>query len=381
MWGWHSKKTNNFYDDMGQEGRVVEIDGLEVDNQEDSTLEKGKIVRKAPVKTMTHTHEEIVSLLNSLFGSSQNVYQYCGPGTYYIVGPTNTGKTFCIRSMLCLAQIFSSQYELNDLRFTCLVLLSSTNDVSDDFSWAGSNLVCAKQSEQSLARVISLRQKEMEKYSKIAGMTQKEWAASHPMMVVVDDFAGSLQAHSDRSSLVQLVLVARHYGIYLNVLAQTLKLVGPSIRKNVRAIIGFALERSAIEEILKEFYCERNNDREIAKLHRHMELRHHPAIFALNWVLNDEDYGYINRHILCTVPFPAEINHEIQWISLSENNSMLVEKDVSSNNNVISRTVASIFELKKEDNESLPDQPRKKRKMKKYVNKDEITDDTSFEIY
>jgi len=311
MWRGNSWQTRFSTPSLVSEDKIIVVEGESVDNENDETNVKFR--RVAAESHTEYSTEQVLKMLKMLFGSAQNVLQYCGVGTYLLAGPTNTGKTFSIESMVHLAQLFSESYALQPIKFTSIIIFSSTDEISDDFKWAKGHIRKVSQTDKKILEFIEIRKKELIKGADKWRITPKEYARAFPMLLVIDDFVGEINGTGANSPLATLASKARHLGLYVFLLTQSIKQVGPGVRKNARAIIGFRLELSAIQDILKEFYGIVNNYTQAQQLLEHMSIQYTPTIFILNWILNSPEYGNIPRKVLSTCPFPSGFNHEVEW--------------------------------------------------------------------
>jgi hypothetical protein len=310
MWRGNNWQTR-FSTPSIQDDKIIVIENEAVDNEDDSTNIKYK--RLATETHVEFSTEQVLKILKTLFGSVQNVLQYCGEGTYLLAGPTNAGKTFSIESMVHLSQLYAQSYELKPVRFTSLIIFSSTDEITDDFKWAQGHVRKIAQSDKKILEFLEIRKKELIKGATRWNITPKEYAKRYPMLICIDDFVGMLNGTGANSPLATLASKARHLGLYVFLLTQSIKQVGPGVRKNARAIIGFRLELSAIQDILKEFYGIVNNYTQAQALLEHMSVTYTPTIFVLNWLLNSPEYNNITRRILSTPPFPSGFDHEVEW--------------------------------------------------------------------
>jgi hypothetical protein len=310
MWGGRSWSTQFSTPSIGND-KIIVIEESSVDNEEEK--DNIQYQRLNTENTVEYTTEQVTKVIKMLFGSVQNVLQYCGVGTYLLAGPTNAGKTFSIESMVQLAQLFSSSYELKPVKFTSLIIFSSTDEITDDFKWAHGHTRKIAQTDKKILEFLEIRKNELVKGAAKWNITPKDYAKRYPMLICIDDFVGMLNGTGANSPLATLASKARHLGLYVFLLTQSIKQVGPGVRKNARAIIGFRLELSAIQDILKEFYGIVNNYTQSQALLEHMSVTYTPTIFVLNWLLNSPEYNNITRRILSTPPFPSGFNREVEW--------------------------------------------------------------------
>lgn len=311
MWSGYKWSGSFRTPNIEEDNKLITLESEAVDDISGDTDVKYKRINTSDC--VEYSTEDVINIIKTLFGSIQNLFQYCGVGTYLLAGPTNAGKTFCIESMVQLAQIYSTTYELPPLEFTSLIIFSSTDELSNDFKWASGHIRKIPQSDKKIIEFLEIRKNEIIKGAKKFGISNNEYKEKYPMLIVIDDFVGALNGTGANSPLAMLASKARHYGLFVVLLVQSIKQVGPGVRKNARAIIGFRLELSAIQDILREFYGVINNYSQAMAIMNHTSVTYTPVIFILNWLLNDPSYNNITRRILLTPPFPCEFATGVNW--------------------------------------------------------------------
>ena len=282
---------------------LIQIDYESTVNKDDTyyneTQEQLSVFKNSTSRQLSS--EDVIKVINTGFGSIYNILQYCGLGTYLIIGPTDSGKSSCIESMFKCSQLFSEEYGIKPLTWETVYLLSSTTELTKDFEWASEVLVPAKPTEQNFDKLIKNRELEMKEgadrmneifkeFGKDRFMTPSDWAVENPMAVIIDDFMGDMNTVKNTSPVTKVVSKARKLGIYLFLLAQGAKQCGKVIRDNIRCIFTFSLTADRTQDLNKELHGH-VNDKLLKQLVQWTNKKYHCVMYVRNWLLSDVKYG------------------------------------------------------------------------------------------
>lgn len=265
------------------------------------------------------TDSEILDIIEKNFGSLHNILQLAGgPGTYLILGPTESGKTVSIGAMAREAQVWALQklIKLKPVTPSSVIIISDTNELTDDFAWCKSVSVTFPMDNASLSFITEEREKEMRLGSNMSSQTPAEWAQANPLFIAIDDFYGKIEAAQPNNPVNILCTKARHYGIYLFVLAQGYNQCGPVIKDNARAILCFRLSAHHHQDIYTKKYGH-TTKAVIKNLTKHNSKLYYPVVYYRTWELSKEEYGGITPRFILLSPFipikkPKKEEHQFQ---------------------------------------------------------------------
>lgn len=257
------------------------------------------------------TDAQVIELINFTFGTPYNILSYCGgPGPYLIAGATNTGKTTLIRSLYMTAQLFSIDYGYTPLIWRALLVFSSTDELTKEFTWAEDILVGFPMTEDALEKQVIKRREEMQEgaahISSQLGtdVTPEQWAKSNPIAIVLDDWNGLVNASHHGNYLTHLATVVRKLGIYLFYIQHGINQCSPTIKDNVRAILTLKYTYDNHDTLTKMFMGRKPHE-VISKMTEWNSKPWHVVVYVRQWVLSQPDYTYcLAPRVLLLPPFP-----------------------------------------------------------------------------
>lgn len=261
-------------------------------------------------RTEAITNKDIKSIINLCFGTLYNLFVYCGgPGTYMIIGPTESGKTTLIRSLYMTAQLFSVDYGYPVLLWRTLLVFSSTEEFTQEFSWAGDIVHYLPLDVENLKSAVEARKKEMEigaaALSEETGteVTAEEWALSNPIGMVLDDWSGIIDASHHGNYLTYLTTVARKMGIFLMPIAHGENQCSPTMKRQSRAILTLKFDYDNHKKLSKTIHGT-NSHNAIAAATSWSKKAFHVVVYVRQWLLSRSEFKGIPAKVLLLPPFP-----------------------------------------------------------------------------
>ena len=261
----------------------------------------------------------IYHILKLEFGSIYNILGYGGCGTYLLLGPTESGKTFIVEQLVAHATCGSVKKKRR-VKFGDVILLSATSKDSKDFkqmpTGSETELVELEPTEENFANVLKQRQQEIDDAINEEGLDdslKEEWAQKHPILVIFDDTYGKIDMTNPNNQVSSLATLARHKGIYLVLCIQYIKQCGPPIKDNARAVICLSTFYKDHRFMISNIYGYLENKDLLRELVNHNKLPHSIIVYMNNWVLRDNDGNKVPaRRVLKLHPIKDYIkNHYV----------------------------------------------------------------------
>lgn len=181
-----------------------------------------------------------------------------GPGTYVLLGPTDSGKNFLFEHQM--RQAYNT-----GLEFSSVISYSSTDTFSESLDFV--ETICdsewwyrAEQPDEILT-AFAIRSAHLTHLSKVGcpimGRPRtkqeiKEYCSEYPIAVILDDMGGKINLSRSNSEWYNLITTARHLGIYFFILIQYKATVGPGFWTNFRAIISFDRNIDTLKTLAKQ---------------------------------------------------------------------------------------------------------------------------------
>lgn len=177
------------------------------------------------------------------FTALRGVFAMGGPGAYIFEGKSGSGKNFLLERMLAKSPI----------KFKNVVSLSTTQEDSGSLDFIerlydGERWAIAK-SLEDLMHVVKVRTDCLEKIKKSLGTREKDaFLEENPMLMIVDDIGGTTNTkNAEKNPWYTLFTTVRHRGIFLVVLVQYHKQIGPAFLGNTRALLTFDYTEQALK--------------------------------------------------------------------------------------------------------------------------------------
>lgn len=231
-------------------------------------------------------------IFRTKYGSEDNVIGIGGCGTYVVLGPSESGKTFLVEQLLAHATCGTIKKEYR-IKFYDYILISNSAENSKDFKGiplGDCDLVIRKPTEQNFKEIIQLREQEIVEGAEAAGLAREEtekWAMARPIVLIVDDSYGALNMTTPGNQVAKLATQARHLGIYMILILQYIKQAGPLIKDNARAIITLSSGYKDHKHIIFDYFGYIQNKLELSAAIKHNTYKNNFVVYYLNWGVKD----------------------------------------------------------------------------------------------
>lgn len=164
-----------------------------------------------------------------------------GVGTYVFLGKTNAGKNYMLDHSIKMGM------QKANLKWDNIVVFSTTAGVSGNYEWLRGLVDKGKfvivEDEEELHSIVEHRRSTVKRIRGAKGIpsrTKDEYIRKTSILVIVDDFAGITNTSTSTGNRIfNLVSTSRHLGIWLCLLTQYSKTIGPAWWQNCRAVVSF----------------------------------------------------------------------------------------------------------------------------------------------
>lgn len=169
-----------------------------------------------------------------------------GPGTYVLLGGSDTGKNFLLEHQL-------EQAYREGLRPSNIVSLSTTSGYNNSLKFleglAPQEHYTALKDQKELLFIHKHREQTVTQV-KNSDPKWEEWVQRNPLWIILDDFGGTLDmSRSQNNPFYTMITSLRHLGAYMFLLIQYKKAVGPSFFGNLRAICSFDVNADSMKHM------------------------------------------------------------------------------------------------------------------------------------
>lgn len=246
------------------------------------------------IKTKNDELKEIKELqynMRTQYGSEYNILGIGGCGTYILLGPTESGKTFLAEQLLAYA-VCGSLKKSSRIKFHDYIVISSTARGTEDFRKVPlvgvDEIQIIEPTEQNFADILAIRKKEICSSVQELGLpetAEEQWAMDNPIVIVTDDTYGDLNMTTQNNPVAALVTKARHFGIYLIFCLQYVKQCGPIIKENARAVICLNSNYNNHHYMISNFFGYLVHKEELHAAVKFNTLPMHLVIYYLKWNL------------------------------------------------------------------------------------------------
>lgn len=225
---------------------------------------------------------DVYAIAKEHYGSIFNLMGLGGPGTYCLLGPTESGKSFLIKQLYFYA---TSGWVPEDrrLKFSCIFVVSTTSTITEDFTW-NSSIIHVEANDEALKEIIMVRKMEMMEECKKLGKPKsyaETWAEAHPILVICDDTYGTIDFTTNGNIAAGLATKARHYGIYFILAAQYMKQLGPVFRDNARMWVCMKTNMKDHREITDDHYGKHVPLAQVARKNNYTP--HNMSVYVITW--------------------------------------------------------------------------------------------------
>lgn len=223
--------------------------------------------------------EEIEALVGKV-----GVFPIGGPGTYIFEGKTGSGKNFLLNFFLCKAK--------GHLNFSNVISLSSTQAEAGSLDFLAKlydpEYWAQTKTQKELMGLIETRKRHCAKIKESQGKEEVEkFVLRNPLLVIVDDMGGKTNTTTSlNNEWYNTFTTVRHLGIYLVMLIQYHKQIGPAYVDNTRALITFASNATALKHF-SECCGMTLNKHDTATVQGFLRTRFNFLLWWRNWLRED----------------------------------------------------------------------------------------------
>ena len=225
------------------------------------------------------------------FGSEYNILGIGGCGTYVILGPTESGKTYLLEQLLAYA-VCGSINVSNRIKFHDYIVISSTAHGTEDYKKVPlvgvEEIQFIKPTEENFKTILTIREKEISDAVRRLGRPQsasEKWAMENPIAIITDDTYGDLNMTTPNNAVSALVTKARHLGIYLLICQQYVKQSGPLIKENARAIVCLSCNYNNHRYMMTNFFGYIQHKEELHEIVEYNKIPMNVVVYYLKWKL------------------------------------------------------------------------------------------------
>jgi hypothetical protein len=204
-----------------------------------------------------------------------------GPGTYLLLGGSDTGKNFLLQHML------EQAHDEADIKPSNIIAFSTTAEYNDSLDFlkglAPKHHYAVAQNQDELLFVHKRRAESVASIRKVDDKW-KQWIKKNPMWIIIDDFGGCLNlSTSQNNPFYSLVTSIRHLGIYMFLLVQYKKAVGPSFYGNLRLICSFDVNAESMKHMAQGGGFNKFSQKDCVKW---MKKPHYFTMWWITWQLD-----------------------------------------------------------------------------------------------
>jgi len=262
-----------------------EIDNAEMEDfpdSDDSYYEDSDDCDVPKKKINNFSPEDMYTMINYHYGSVFNLFGLGGPGTYVFLGPTESGKTWCIKQMYAYATS-KSVPKPQRVKLTDIIVVSATAKINDDYEW-NPDIVKLEANNEVIKNLLAERIKECREACEALGkpMTYCEtWGLQNPIMIISDDTYGSIDMITPGNASGTLATMARHFGIYFIIACQYVKQCGPLFKDNARMWVCFSTNKKNHRLLVDWFHGV--DDDAIHQIRKHNAIENNIVVYVTTW--------------------------------------------------------------------------------------------------
>lgn len=254
------------------------------------------------------------------YGTEYNFFGYGGCGTYLILGPTDSGKSYLVKQAICIATCGTRRKKFR-IGMTGYIIVSATAKNTKDWDFLPEELKVIRPDTEDIAQkkdedfeailndILKSREEEIKEGAQSEELDEteyEEWAKRNPITVIFDDSYGKVNTTAPGNAVASLATKARHMGIYFLLLVQYVKQCGPPIRDNCRMIICLkSFEKDHRFLVDHYFGLAYNKDNQELKKHivTHNQKNYNIVVYVHSWNLEKND-KFQARRIMKMNPIP-----------------------------------------------------------------------------
>lgn len=244
-------------------------------------------------------------MMEERWTAERGVFCMGGPGAYIVEGKSGAGKNYLLEHYLMKSR----------LPFDNVWTLSTTEEESGDLDFIerlyDTERWAKPKNIDEIMYLVGVRKEMLAKLKNEFGKQEKEdYILRFPILLIVDDIGGTTNTRSSENNpWYTLFTTARHHGIYVIVLVQYHKQIGPAFIGNTRALITF----DYADDALKHFAATAGmsittNDKK--QLQSFLKNRFNFLIWWKNWVSESAIPDFPWRCVKVSFKGPVIINDE-----------------------------------------------------------------------
>lgn len=176
-----------------------------------------------------------------------------GPGTYVFLGPTGCGKNFLLEHQL-RALFAAKQHSITNALY-----FSSTGQFNESYDFLKNVLPPTKvkliKKYSHLLKMLEDRTQRITQAAETLPTKWKAWREQTQKLVIMDDFAGSINLSSPTNPLLTKISTMRHLGVWLILLIQYKACIGPGMYINSKLVFTFDTSRKSFETLRDASGC------------------------------------------------------------------------------------------------------------------------------
>lgn len=217
---------------------------------------------------------------------SQGILVLGGPGAYVIEGRSNSGKNFLLDHMITHAKH-------SGLEFSNIVTFSGSQEENDSLNFIetlyNSDIWAIAKSLAEVEFVVMTRKKHLASLRAEKGGDEdaKRFKADNPMLLILDDFGGLVNMTTNvKSQWYQYITTVRNMGIYLVMLIQYPKQIGPAFWNQCKAVISFDRSETGLRHYAKAAGITLSKQ-VLAKILSWMKKKHRYLVWFRDWNIDE----------------------------------------------------------------------------------------------
>lgn len=273
------------------------------------------------------------------FTALHGIFPLGGPGAYLLEGKSGAGKNFLLEYFVAKSKLpFDNVWSLSTTEEET-GSLDFIEKLFDTTRWAKTK------SLNDLMHLVTVRKQSLARLKEELGIEERDaYVEKFPILCIVDDIGGTTNTrNSEKNPWYTLFTTVRHLGIYLVVLIQYHKQVGPAFITNSKALVTFDYSDDALTHFSKSAGMSATNE-DKKTLQKFLKTRYNFLIWWKSWKSTNTlpDYPWlcdkitpssatftVNRNTYPTRPLidRNELLKKVYQNTISKNDPVPVKKE------------------------------------------------------